>query len=129
MAEVMQIYRCNICGNLIEVFRAGVGQLVCCGELMERLEAKTEDKGYEKHVPVIEKTGAGVLVKIGEVPHPMEEKHYIEWIEVIYDGMTQRKSLEPGMAPEAEFCVDADRIEVRQHCNIHSLWKKEEQLG
>jgi len=123
MAELKQIYRCNICGNIVEVLHAGAGQLVCCGQPMELLKEKTEDIGLEKHVPVIEKTESGVKVKVGSTPHPMEEKHYIEWIEIIADGRVYRKFLKPGMKPEAEFDVKAEKIEAREYCNIHGSWK------
>ena len=123
MTELKQIYRCNICGNIVEVLHAGAGQLVCCGHPMELLKEKTEDIGLEKHVPVIEKTESGVKVKVGSTPHPMEEKHYIEWIEIIADGRVYRKFLKPGMKPEAEFDVKAEKIEAREYCNIHGSWK------
>lgn len=109
---------------MVEVIHAGVGELVCCGQPMELLKEKTEEAGQEKHVPVIEKTEKGVKVKVGSVPHPMEEKHYIEWIEVIAGGRAYRKFLNPGDAPEAEFEVSAEKIEAREYCNIHGLWKK-----
>jgi superoxide reductase len=123
MAEKLQIYKCNVCGNIVEVLHGGVGELVCCGEPMELLIAKTADAGKEKHVPVIEKIGGGVKVKIGSVPHPMEEKHYIEWIEIIADGKAYRQFLNPGQVPEAIFKVEAGTITAREYCNIHSLWK------
>lgn len=123
MTERRQIYRCNVCGNIVEVLHAGVGQLVCCGRPMELLKEKTEDVGMEKHVPLIEKTEKAVKVRVGSTPHPMEEKHYIEWIEVIADGVTHRKFLKPGDKPEADFEVKADKIEAREYCNIHGLWK------
>jgi superoxide reductase len=123
MTEQKQIYRCNVCGNIVEVLHAGVGQLVCCGQPMELLQEKTEDVGLEKHVPVIEKTESGVKVKVGSVPHPMEENHYIEWIEVIADGRTYRKFLKPGDNPEAEFEIKTEGIVAREYCNIHGLWK------
>ena len=123
MTQLKQIYKCNVCGNIVEVLHTGVGQLVCCGQPMELQKEKTEDVGQEKHVPVIEKTESGVKVKIGSVPHPMEEKHYIEWIEVIADGKSCRKFLKPTDKPEAEFRVKADSIESREYCNIHNLWK------
>jgi superoxide reductase len=119
MTEWRQIYKCNVCGNIVEVLHAGVGQLVCCGRPMELLKEKTKDVGMEKHVPVLEKTEKGVKVKVGSVPHPMEEKHYIEWIEVVVDGVTYRKFLKP----EADFEVKGDKIQVRDYCNIHGLWK------
>lgn len=123
MTEQKQIYKCNVCGNIIEVLHEGVGELVCCGQTMELLKEKTEDEGQEKHVPVIEKTEQGVKIKVGSVPHPMEEKHYIEWIEIIADSVSYRKFLKSGDKPEAEFEIKADKIEARSYCNIHGLWK------
>jgi superoxide reductase len=123
MVAVNQVYKCNVCGNIVEVLHAGGGQLVCCGQPMELLAEKTKDEGLEKHVPVIEKTDCGVRVKVGSVPHPMEEKHYIEWIEVIADGKIQRAHLKPGQKPEAEFCVKEEKLEAKEYCNIHGLWK------
>jgi len=124
MIEQTQIYKCNICGNIVELIHVGGGTLVCCGQPMELLVEKTEDVGKEKHVPVIEKISkARIKVKIGLIPHPMEEKHYIEWIEIIADGKTYRKFLKPGDKPEAEFEVKAEKIMAREYCNIHGLWK------
>jgi len=123
MTQLKQIYKCNICGNIVEVIHTGVGQLVCCGQSMELLKEKTEDVGLEKHVPVIEKVGNKVKVKVGSVPHPKEQKHYIEWIEIIADGKTCRRFLKPGEKPEAEFETTAEEIEAREYCNIHGLWK------
>ena len=123
MTKLKQIYKCNICGNIVEVLHAGVGQLVCCGQPMELLTEKTTDVGLEKHVPMIEKIGNKIKVKVGSVPHPMEQKHYIEWIEIIADGKTCRKFLKPGDKPEAEFEITAAKIEAREYCNIHGLWK------
>ncbi len=123
MIEQKQIYKCNICGNIIEVLHAGGGQLVCCGQPMELFTEKTEDVGKEKHVPLIEKTEAGIKVKVGSITHPMEEKHYIEWIEIIVDGSVYRNFLKPGDKPEAEFAIKAEKIEAREYCNIHGLWK------
>ncbi|MFH1544965.1 MAG: desulfoferrodoxin [archaeon] len=124
MTELNEIYKCNVCGNIVQVIHSGAGELVCCGQPMELLKEKTEDAGQEKHVPVIEKTRKGVKVKVGSVPHPMEEKHFIEWIEVIADGSSYRKFLKPGEKPEAEFEVKAESITAREYCNIHGLWKK-----
>jgi len=123
MTEIRQIYKCNICGNIVEVVHTGVGQLVCCGQPMELLTEKTVDIGLEKHVPVIEKVGNEAGVKVGSVPHPMEQKHYIEWIEIIANGKTCRKFLKPGEKPEAEFETTAEEIEAREYCNIHGLWR------
>ena len=123
MTELKQVCRCNICGNIVEVLHTGVGTLVCCGQPMELLTEKAEDAGLEKHVPVIEKTENGYLVKVGSIPHPMEENHYIEWIELIADGKYCRKFLKPGEKPEAFFEVKAEKVSAREYCNIHGLWK------
>lgn len=123
MAERRQIYKCNICGNIVEVLHGGRGQLVCCGKPMQLLEEKTADVGREKHVPVVMRTERGVKVVVGSTPHPMEENHYIEWIEIIVDGRSYRKFLNPKDKPEAEFEVKAEKIEAREYCNIHGLWK------
>ena len=122
MTELIQVYRCNVCGNIVVVLHTGVGELVCCGQPMELLKEKTEDVGQEKHVPVIEKTESGVKVKVGSVAHPMEEAHYIEWIEIIADGKACRIFLKPGDKPEAEFETGAEKIRARAYCNIHGLW-------
>jgi len=118
-----QIYKCNVCGNVVEVLHVGGGELVCCGQPMELLKEQTEDTGYEKHVPIIEKTERGIKVKVGSIPHPMEQAHYIEWIEVIADGKIFLKFLDPGDVPEAEFEIKAEKIIAREYCNIHGLWK------
>lgn len=123
MAEKLQIYKCMVCGNIVEVLHGGVGELVCCGKPMELLDEKTADAATEKHVPVIEKIDGGYKVKVGSVPHPMEDKHYIEWIELLVDGKAYRQFLEPGMAPEEVFNIEADSVSAREHCNIHGLWK------
>lgn len=123
MTAQLEVYKCEICGNIVEVLHAGPGQLVCCGQPMKKYEENTVDAAKEKHVPVIEKTAEGFKVKVGSVPHPMEEKHYIEWIEVIADGKTYRRYLQPGEAPEAVFCIDAATVTAREYCNLHGLWK------
>ena len=123
MTQLKQIYKCSVCGNIVEVIHASGGELVCCGKPMELLQEKTEDQGYEKHVPVIERTEQGILVKVGSIPHPMEEVHYIEWIEIIADGRSCRKFLKPGDKPEALFTVTAQEVIARGYCNLHGLWK------
>ncbi|UCG95641.1 MAG: desulfoferrodoxin [archaeon] len=123
MTEIKQIYKCSICGNIVEVLHAGVGELVCCGQPMELLEAKTEDAGKEKHVPVIEQSGEAIRVMAGSEPHPMEEKHYIEWIELIADGKVYRETLNPGEEPDAVFYLKAERVSARIYCNVHGLWE------
>ncbi|MCJ7547342.1 MAG: desulfoferrodoxin [Deltaproteobacteria bacterium] len=123
MTARLQIYKCEVCGNIVEVLHEGAGELVCCGQPMKLLVENTVDASKEKHVPVIEKTASGVRVKVGSVAHPMEEKHYIEWIEIIADGKAYRQFLKPGDAPEAVFEIKANKIEAREHCNLHGLWK------
>ncbi|EEG77959.1 desulfoferrodoxin [Dethiobacter alkaliphilus] len=123
MTELMQVFKCNVCGNITEVVHAAEGELVCCNEPMELMHENTVDASKEKHVPVVEKTEDGYKVTIGSVPHPMESEHYIEWIEVIADGTLLRKWLKPGDAPEAYFVTDAKDVTVREYCNIHGLWK------
>jgi superoxide reductase len=122
MAERLEVYKCDLCGNIVEVLHAGKGELVCCGQPMKLMKENTVDAAKEKHVPVIERTATGVKVKVGSIPHPMEEKHYIEWIEVIADGAVYRKWLKPGEKPEAEFPVKAQKIVAREYCNLHGLW-------
>ena len=123
MAEQLEIYKCDVCGNIVEVLHGGAGELVCCGQPMKHFVENTVDAAKEKHVPVIEKTAGGITVKVGSVPHPMEEKHYIEWIEVIADGKAYRQFLKPGEVPEATFAIDAQQVTAREYCNIHGLWK------
>ncbi|MBN2467392.1 MAG: desulfoferrodoxin [Deltaproteobacteria bacterium] len=123
MTKRLEIYKCSICGNIVEVLHEGKGELVCCGESMTLLQENTVDAAREKHVPVIEKTSDGVKVKVGSVAHPMEDKHYIEWIEIIADGKAYRQFLKPGDVPEARFTIQAETVTAREHCNIHGLWK------
>ena len=124
MAEKLQIYKCELCGNIVEVVHGGEGELVCCGQPMKLFVENTVDAAKEKHVPVIEQVGEGIKVKVGSVAHPMEEKHYIEWVEVIdAEGKAYRQFLAPGQAPEAVFCVKGGAVTPREYCNIHGLWK------
>jgi superoxide reductase len=123
MAEIMQVYKCDVCGNIVEVLHGGAGELVCCGEPMKLMTENTVDAAKEKHVPVVEKTADGWRVTVGAVAHPMEEKHYIEWIELIADGIVYRAVLKPGDKPEAEFKVKATKVSAREYCNLHGLWK------
>ena len=120
----MQVYKCRICGNIVEVLEAGRGQLVCCGQPMELLEEKGQDEGMEKHVPVVEKLEDGIKVKVGSIDHPMAENHYIQWIEIEVDGQVQRKFLRPGEKPEAVFHgIGTANLIARAYCNLHGLWK------
>lgn len=125
MTKKLQVYKCEVCGNIIEVLHEGQGELVCCGQPMKLFEAKTEEEGKEKHLPVVEKLDNGIKVKVGSIPHPMEEKHYIEWVEVISNGKAYRRFLNPGDTPEATFEISVDNLTVREYCSIHGLWKKE----
>lgn len=123
MAERIQVYECEVCGNIVEVFRGGKGSLVCCGQPMKLLIENTTDAAVEKHVPVVESAGSGLKVKVGEVAHPMQDDHFIEWIEVVAGDEAHVVFLKPGDAPEAEFPCGAQGATVREHCNIHGLWK------
>jgi len=123
MTKKLQIYKCEVRGNMVEVLHEGKGELVCCGQPMKLYEENTVDAAKEKHVPVIEKVEGGYKVKVGSVAHPMEEKHYIEWIELITDGKAYRQFLHPGEAAEAVFKVEAEDVTVRAYCNLHGLWQ------
>lgn len=124
MTELKQIYKCELCGNIVEVVHTGGGTLVCCGQPMTLLEPKTADTSVEKHVPFIKRDGDKYVVKVGEnAAHPMEEKHYIEWIELTVDGTVYKKNLNPGDAPEALFEVaEGKDVSARELCNVHGLW-------
>lgn len=124
MTEQLQVYKCEVCGNIVEVVGAGAGELVCCGQPMALQQEKTEDASTEKHVPFIERTDQGVRVRVGQnAAHPMETEHYIQWIELVADGKAYRQFLEPGDAPEAVFAIVADEVSAREYCNVHGLWK------
>jgi len=123
MTKLNQIYKCELCGNIVEVLHTGGGELVCCNQPMVLMEENTTDAATEKHVPLIEKSDSSVTVKVGSVAHPMEEKHYIEFIELLADGKVYRKYLKPGDSPNAVFKITADKVEARAYCNLHGLWK------
>ncbi|MBW2027376.1 MAG: desulfoferrodoxin [Deltaproteobacteria bacterium] len=108
MPERLEVYKCEVCGNIVEVLHGGKGELVCCNQPMKLLKENTVDAAKEKHVPIV---------------HPMEEKHYIEWIELIVGDKAYRQFLNPGDAPEAVFNVEADQATAREFCNLHGLWK------
>lgn len=122
MAKLLEVYKCELCGNIVEVVHAGEGDLSCCGQEMKLLSENTVDAAKEKHVPVIEVGNGVVTVTIGSVAHPMEEKHYIEWIELIADGKAYRQFLKPGDAPTATFNVTAKKLTARELCNLHGVW-------
>jgi len=123
MTENKQIYKCEVCGNIIEVLHESVGELVCCNQPMKNFVENTVDAAKEKHVPILEKKGNDVTIKVGSVSHPMEKKHYIEWIELIADRKSYRQFLKPGDEPTANFTVEANSYTAREYCNIHGLWK------
>jgi superoxide reductase len=125
MPKRLEVYKCQHCGNIIEVMYGGGANIVCCGENMQLQTENTVDAAKEKHVPVIEKGVGTITVKVGAVAHPMEEKHYIQWVELLADGKVYRQYLEPGQAPEATFCVTAQHVTAREYCNLHGQWKTE----
>lgn len=124
MAKRLEVYKCGLCGNIVEGLHGGAGGLVCCGQNMLVMAANTVDAAKEKHVPVVEKIAGGYKVTVGTVAHPMEEKHYIEWIELIAGDKLYRQFLNPGDAPEAVFAIDAKKVMARAYCNLHGLWSK-----
>ena len=125
MTGLRELYHCEVCGNVVEVVHEGAPALVCCEKPMRKLEAGTRDKGFEKHVPVAEFSGNVLRVKVGEQPHPMENEHYIKFIEVTTADKVFRKELSAGGSPEAEFSVPEDEVtEIREYCNVHGLWKR-----
>lgn len=120
-----KIYKCPICGNVVEVLYDGGGELVCCGRPMELMSGK-EEEGNEKHLPLIEETESGYKVKVGLVEHPMEDSHYVMWIELTVDGVNSKVFLGPGQKPEAEFKVaKGEKVSAREYCNVHGLWEAE----
>jgi superoxide reductase len=123
MTQRLEVYKCELCGNIVEVLHEGGGELVCCGQPMKLMAENTVDAAKEKHVPVIEAVAGGYNVKVGSVAHPMEAKHWIEWIELIADGVAYRQFLAPGQAPEASFMIQAKAVSAREYCNLHGLWK------
>jgi superoxide reductase len=124
MTKRLQVYKCEVCGNMVEVIHDGPGELVCCNQPMTLQEENTVDAAQEKHVPVIEKTAEGIAVKVGSVEHPMQDNHFIEWIQLLADGKAFRQFLNPGEKPEAIFKVEGKDLSAREYCNLHGLWKK-----
>ncbi len=122
MANRLEVYKCDICGNIVEVMHGGPGALVCCSADMNLMTENTVDAAVEKHVPVIELGNGSITVKVGSVAHPMEEAHYIEWVELIADGKVYRQYLKPGEAPEATFNITASAVTAREYCNLHGHW-------
>ena len=122
MSKRGDIFRCQLCGAIVQVVNPGCVP-VCCGQPMKAEVANTVDASKEKHVPVAENDGGLLKVKVGSAPHPMAADHFIEWIELIADGAVYRKVLQPGDAPEAIFMITAAKVEARELCNLHGLWK------
>ena len=123
MTKRSQVYKCSLCGNIVEMVHGGAGALVCCNEPMQLMDEQAADSSVEKHVPIVEKTDKGWKVTVGSIPHPMEAQHYIEWIELTAEGRVCRKYLKPGDAPSAEFFTPADEVGAREYCSVHGLWK------
>ena len=123
MTQRDEVYKCEHCGNIVTIMHAAGGKLVCCGEEMKLLKENTTDAAVEKHVPVIEKSANAITVTVGSVEHPMEEKHYIEFIELLADGKVYRQFLNPGDKPQATFEITAEEVSAREFCNLHGLWK------
>jgi superoxide reductase len=122
MPQLNEVYKCELCGNIVELVHGGVGALVCCNQKMMKLTENTVDAAKEKHVPVIEVGADSITVKVGSVAHPMLDEHYIEWVELLADGKVYRQHLQPGGAPEAVFPVVAKQFTAREYCNLHGLW-------
>jgi superoxide reductase len=122
MTKMFEVYKCEVCGNITKVVHASGGVLVCCGKPMILQLEKNTDAGNEKHVPVVEKSGKGIVVKVGSVPHPMEEKHYIEWVEVRTGENVYIRGFKPGEKAEDEFCISDVSAKARAYCNVHGLW-------
>lgn len=119
------VYKCSLCGNIVEVNHVGGGTLVCCGQDMNLMEEKTADSATEKHVPVIEAIEGGYKVTVGSTLHPMKDEHFIEWIELVTESETLITYLNPGDEPVAIFKTDEKAIKAREYCNLHGLWKNE----
>jgi len=122
MTQALEVYKCGVCGNIVEVIHPGAGELVCCGQPMQSLVAKSDDQGQEKHLPVVEAASGRVAVAVGSVPHPMTEEHLIEWIELVTADGALRQFIKPGDDPKAEFTTGSPVIKVRAYCNVHGLW-------
>lgn len=126
MTKLNEVYRCSVCGNIVEVVNAGGGELHCCGKPMQLMKENSVDAAREKHVPVIEKIAGGYKVTVGSVEHPMLDNHYIQWIELFDGEKVMRHHLKPGEKPEATFVIQAEKVKAREYCNLHGLWIAEE---
>ena len=123
MTERMQIFKCELCDNMVEVVHGGAGELVCCAKLMKHMVDDTVDAAKEKHVPIIEKNSDVYIVKVGSIEHPMTGEHYIEWVELSADNMVYKQYLKPGIKPQAELNLKVNKVVARAYCNLHGLWE------
>ena len=126
MSKQLSIYKCELCGNVVEVFHAAAGDLTCCGETMEECQAQYVDPATNKHVPIVEKVDGGYKITVGSTPHPMTAEHCIEWIELLADDNACRCHFQPGDVAEVIFNVQASKVKARSYCNLHGLWQSEE---
>ncbi len=124
MSTRNDIYKCSVCGQMVEVINGTKPLMICCKQEMEKLTENTTDAAVEKHIPVIEKIEGGYRVFVGEVEHPMVEEHWIEWIELIAGDKVYKQYFNSGQKPEAFFKIDEEEITARAYCNLHGLWKK-----
>ncbi len=122
MTAILEFYKCEKCGNIVMVTHTSDGELICCGQLMSLLEEQTADPATQKHVPLVRKTATGIMVTVGSTPHPMEKRHYIQWISVKKDRSFYIHALRPGEAPEAEFPINDPDVKALEFCNVHGLW-------
>jgi len=122
MTKMFEVYKCEVCGNITKVIHNSNGLLVCCGKPMILQQEKTADQGKEKHVPVVEKSEKGIMIRVGSIPHPMEETHYLEWVDVRTGENVYVRGFKPGEKPETEFCIADTNVKVRAYCNVHGLW-------
>lgn len=125
MAQLNEVYKCNVCGNIVQIIHSSPAPLSCCNQKMALMAENTVDAAKEKHVPVIAIGENSITVTVGSVAHPMEEAHNIEWIELLADGKSYRQFLKPGAKPEAVFPVIGKKVTAREYCNLHGHWKAE----
>ena len=118
----MKFYQCSICGNIVELVEGDMLRVTCCGKVMNLMEANVKDAAVEKHVPVYEKDGNEIIVRVGEVSHPMTSEHYIMWVLLVKDDMTIKVELHPENKPEVRLPYIVGS-EIYAYCNLHGLWK------
>lgn len=118
-----EIYKCEVCGNIVGILTVGGGELICCQKPMLLQKENSIDTTTEKHIPIIERIDDKIIITVGEISHPMEDAHYIKWIEIIADKKVYRQNLKPSDKPKIEFYLSAKNITARAYCNLHGLWK------